>query len=178
MTIALHVIGGAENSDVNRRRRRSANEDPGRSLGAVRGGLCGAPIPWFPPERARMWNRWRDRRVRQRHRLSQKIEAILNNYPAAKERTMKAKTYIRSKMSMNALGNMSAIPFQSPTLRRGKHDGVEMMTVMPEGLLRLTAFPVTKRKRLLDNWRHFKEVRLFHIFRKATKGVRPFTFTV
>ena len=34
--------------------------------------------------------------------LSQKIEAILNNYPAAKERTMKAKAYIQSKISMNA----------------------------------------------------------------------------
>ncbi len=34
--------------------------------------------------------------------LSQKIEAILENYPAAKERTMKAKAYIESKMSMNA----------------------------------------------------------------------------
>ena len=34
--------------------------------------------------------------------LSQKVEAILNNYPAAKERTMKAKAYIQSKMSMNA----------------------------------------------------------------------------
>jgi glycosyltransferase involved in cell wall biosynthesis len=34
--------------------------------------------------------------------LSQKIEVILDNYPAAKERTMKAKAYIETKMSMNA----------------------------------------------------------------------------
>jgi glycosyltransferase involved in cell wall biosynthesis len=34
--------------------------------------------------------------------LSQKVDAILDNYSAAKERTMKAKAYIESKMSMNA----------------------------------------------------------------------------
>lgn len=34
--------------------------------------------------------------------LSQKIEAILDNYTEAKERTMKAKAFIESKMSMNA----------------------------------------------------------------------------